>query len=206
MSHGRAGDNMKRFVFVAALTFWAAAAFPQGTLTFNNTAATVITWGPGWGRSGPVTAADGIKVGLYYYGANGFTLVSPTPFLGTLSTGATNAAMNGRFNYGTLTVAGLPAGQTGTFQLRAWFGPFASYEAAKNGGGVLGWGELWPAFTNPSGGAIDSATGLPGPPASLNLPAGLQIILYPEPSTLALTSLGLGVLLLLRRQRSASNR
>jgi len=123
----------------AALAISVSGAFAQGTITFNNGTANVINWAVP-GKTGAVPATDGIKVGLYYQGASGFTLVSPTPYLGTLSSGATNTAVNGRWNVGTVTVAGLTAGQTGTFQVRAWSGGFASYEAAVAGGALYGSG------------------------------------------------------------------
>jgi len=199
---------MKRLMITAALAMSVAGAFAQGTITFNNGATTTIVWGPTPGqipggavRGAAIEGSYGIKVGLFYNtGGTTFTLVSPTPYLGTTSSGATNAAFNGRFNAGTVTVQGLVAGQSGNFQVRAWQGSFASYDAANAAGGYVGSSAT---FSNPSGGAIDPGTGIPGAAASLSgFTSGFGVVsVIPEPSTLVLAGLGIGALALIRRRK-----
>lgn len=196
---------MKKLIITAALAMTAVAAFAQGTITFNNGATTAIVWAPtgippGATAGAAIEGSYGIKVGLFYNtSGTTFTLVSPTPYLGTTSSGATNAAFNGRFNAGTVIVQGLAAGQSGNFQVRAWQGSFASYDAAKTGGGYIG---ASPTFSNPSGGAVDPVTGIAGAAAGLTgLTAGFPVTGIPEPSTLVLAGLGLGALALIRRRK-----
>jgi hypothetical protein len=194
-------------MMTAALAITSCGVFAQGTITFNNGVNNVINWAPGTGKTGAIPATEGVKVGLYYLDAGTYKLVSPTPYLGTLSTGATNTGVNGRWNVGTVTVPNLPAGSTGTFQVRAWSGNFASYEAALAGGAAYGAGPGASVealtFQNPSGGAIDPGTGIPGAAAALSgFPAGQTVgLLIPEPSTYALAGLGLGALFLIRRRK-----
>jgi len=191
----------------AALAISVCGVLAQGTITFNNGTANPVTWGAETGNSGAVAGAQGIKVGLYYLSSGTYTLVSPTPYLGTLSSGATNAGVNGRWNVGTVTIPGLVAGQTGTFQVRAWSGNFATFEAARAGGAAFGTGDGYTAealtFQNPSGGAVDPVTGIAGAPAGLTgFPAGQTVgVPVPEPATYALAGLGLGALLLMRRRK-----
>jgi hypothetical protein len=193
-------------MMTAVLAISACGAFAQGTITFNNGTGNLINWAPGLPFSGPVAAAQGVKVGLYYLDAGTYKLVSPTPFLGTLSTGATNTGFNGRWNVGAITVAGLVAGTSGTFQVRAWSGDHASYEAAVAAGALYGTGPGATVqaltFQNASGGAVDPGTGTTTPPAALAFPSGQTVgLLIPEPSTYALAALGLGALFLIRRRK-----
>jgi hypothetical protein len=201
---------MKRLMMTAALAISACGVFAQGTITWNNGPANAISWAAGLPFTGPVAGAQGIKVGLYYNGASGYTLVSSTPYLGTLSSGATNVNVNGRWNTGAaVAVPGLPAGQTGTFQVRAWSGDFASYEAAVAGNALYGAGPGASVeaitFQNATGGVVDPVSGIPGAAAALALPAGQTVGtlggVIPEPSTYALAGLGLGALLLMRRRK-----
>lgn len=193
---------MKKFATIAALMAAAAGAFAQGQVDFKITTA-LVTWGPGGaGAAGTfIDASAGVKVGLYYNG----TLVSTQfPIVGTSSSGVANAAFNGKFtgNPSVITVNGLVAGQSGPFEVKAWSGAFTSYELAQAGGAAyLGTSGV---FQNPSGGAIDPGTGLPGLPAPLSGFTGMAVgagTVIPEPSTMALAGLGLGALLLIRRRK-----
>jgi hypothetical protein len=188
---------MKRLIItVAALAISTVGAFAQGTIVFANGATSLVIWGTGLGVNpgGPITGAEGIKVGLYYNGASGYTLVSPTPYVGTTSQGTTNAAFNGRFNAGTVSVPGLASGATGTFQVRAWSGNFANYEAAVSGGAAFA--ALSAAFQNGSGGPA-----APNPDIPAATLSGFTGMVVPEPATIALAALGLGALLAIRRRK-----
>lgn len=200
---------MKKFATIAAVMATALGAFAQGTVVFQNSASSLVKWGAGVSgqtEGTSVAAAADVKVGLYYMSAPGtYTLVSTQfPIVGTSSSGTPNAALNGRFtgNPTTLTVTGLTAGQNGTFQVRAWSGPYTSYEAATTGGATYLGSSA--DFVNASGGAVDPVTGIAGPAATLSGFSGLNVgsgAVIPEPSTFALAGLGLGALLLIRRRK-----
>ena len=77
-----------------------------------------------------------------------------------------------------------------TMQLRAWEGPFLSYDAAVAGGACYGKSALW-----------NIPPGYP-PGVAPTLVGRLQgFYICPEPTVLALGLLGVGALLLVRRRR-----
>jgi len=197
---------MKRLILLTAFALSTVGAFAQGTVGFAN----IVTINPipyvVWGENGGgavgsrIAAAGDVKVGLYYQNA----LVSPVVAIGKSSTGTINAAFDGRFNGPSVTVPNLPAGQSGSFIVKAWSGNFATYELAQSGG-ALYLGASAP-FTNPTGGVIDAVTGVPGLPAPLSgfvtpLSVSGATVVIPEPSTFALAGLGLAALVLIRRRK-----
>jgi len=192
---------MKRLITTAAIAMLSAVgAYAQGTIVFANGTSSLVVWDAALG-GGAIPATAGIKVGLYYNGTGGFVLVPKgvnpyPPYLGTTSTGATNTAVNGRFNAGTLAVPGLAGGATGTFQVRAWSGGFESYEAAVAGGAQ--YLASTADFLNGSGGPTADPNAPPIPAATLS---GFTGLVVPEPSTIALAALGLGAMCLIRRRK-----
>lgn len=179
----------------------AFGALAQGQVDFRSSGVQV-TWGTAAANpqpSGTAVAADyDVKVGLYY---NGALVSTQFPIVGTTSAGVPNAAFNGRFtgNPSVITVTGLPAGTSGSFEVKGWSGAFTSWEAAASGGAL--YSGTSGVFQNPSGGAVDPVTGIPGAAAGLTGFTGMQINAIPEPSTYALAGLGLGALLLIRRRK-----
>lgn len=89
-------------------------------------------------------------------------------------------------------------GAQGTFQVRAWNGGFANYEAALLGpnGTMVGKSAL---FNNGTGAPNGSP---PTTPAALSgWTAPVLVTPVPEPSTIALAGLGLASLLVIRRRK-----
>lgn len=199
---------MKKLAVIIALAATAAGAFAQGTINFANTATTRIVWGngplpPGAVAGANISAAFDVHVGLYYLGPTGseqnlFLATGLIPKLGTLSSGNTNATVDGRFTGAVATVPITP-GSTGIFVIKAWSGNFANYEAAQLGGSTIG--GISPQFSNITGGVPDPGNGIPGASASLNFLGGNFVNLVPEPSTFALAALGAGALVFLRRRK-----
>jgi len=198
---------MKRLTLLTAFALSGFGAFAQGTITFANIVTLspipYVVWGPNAGAGNVagarISAAAGVKVGLYYNNA----LVGAPVEIGKSSTGTINAAFDGRFNGPGLTIPNLPAGQSGSFIVKAWSGSFATYADAVAGGAAYGGESL--AFTNPTGGVPDPVTGIAGLPASLTgftSPLAVNTLaVVPEPKTIALAGLGLGGLLLMRRRK-----
>jgi hypothetical protein len=191
-------------MLLAALAVSASGVFAQGTITFANTTGSYVVWGEG-GLLAPNTripGTNGIKVGLYYN--DQLVPNSAIPVGVRLSDGTMPAGLNGRFIGPAVTVPNLTAGTPGNgFVVKAWSGNFDSYEAAIASGQFVYTGLSSP-FSNPTGGAIDPATGSPGLPADLTGFAALgqfTVVGIPEPSTIALAALGLGGLLALRRRK-----
>lgn len=99
---------------------------------------------------------------------------------------------------GVLTVPGLaPGASSATIKLDIWFdgvsGLFANYGAAFAGGGKVGSITWVNAVGNP-------LANPPAPPAALDQMPSVNLVIAPEPSTLALAGLGVASLLLFRRR------
>jgi len=96
---------------------------------------------------------------------------------------------------GTYAVPGVTAGGTGYFQVEIWLGNFSNYFSAVAAGGHAGQSLV---FTQTLGGGTllpEDLTHMPAVNLSLTLPP------FPEPSTAALTGLGIAVLSLCRRRK-----
>ena len=179
------------FSLLLAVTTWG-----QGAVHFGNTATTLITTNDFVGHVGNVVGAGNYGFGLYL-GPVGSDRDSLTPLAFT-----TNGPFPGRFDGGNLVLlAG--AGFQYSFQVRGW-SSFAggSYEQAYinaiNGvqpGVFLGESTLG-FFTVPASGTIEIFGTGPGQVSGFVL-TPLPI---PEPSTYALTGVGLLTLFLLQRR------
>jgi len=141
------------------------------------------------------TGAPAGYVAALYWGVTGSTelqlvqigaTVTVTAGTGFLSTPATRTT-------GTAT----PEGASAFFQVRAWNGGFATYEAAALAGtGFLGTTTVFANLTGAPNGVPPSV------PASLTgWTTPLVVRAVPEPSTFALAGLGAAALLLFRRRK-----
>jgi hypothetical protein len=182
---------MKKSIIALALVVASVSAIGQGTVQFANL---------GVGLNAPVTidSLAGAK------GAAGYMAQLALDVGGSLTpVGAASsfigAGAPGYFSGGVVTVSQLAPGASGTFRVFAWdstAGAATTYAAALTSwnSGLTHGGWSAPITIATGGGGTPA-----GPPASLT---GLQpwfVTIVPEPSTIALGILGVGALLLRRR-------
>lgn len=186
---------MKKLIYSTLICLLAAAsAFAQGQVNFGNLSGAS-------GLNAPITMGDGTTrlSGAQYQAqllagatAGSLTAVATSPFL--------TGGGAGYFNGGVVTLAGIPGGTAGFFQVVVWNTTAgASYDLALASGleNAYGFSGVFSVVTgNPAGSP-------PTTPAAL---VGLQSFslnaeIIPEPSTFALAGLGLAGLLLFRRRK-----
>jgi len=189
---------MKKILLLLSLLALPAAVFAQGTVVFQNTAATVLTTNDLVGHTGTVATGYKIRIGLYV-GAPGS---DPTAF--SLVGIATNSGISaGRFGY-VLTISG-NNGVNVDYQVRAWtLASGLDYESANAAGtykGVSLVGNVTPATgTQTSPNLFSSTAGVPE--FTGQLANGFAITPpIPEPSSIALGLLGLGAVAMFRRRK-----
>ena len=216
---------MKKLILTTLLVTGAAlGASAQGTIFINNLKNTGVFGGNGGtpfnGTSGnPVYSSLVTSNGLIFTldttaqaGHLGYTAGSQmigTDFNfalygGATSGGASNlilsltgtnaAAAGDNANWGELSGPGAQQNVPGTtatspvfLDLQVWEGTATSYAASTSYKGDTG------VFVNPSGGGVTAAQPLYGMP-------DLQLVIAPEPSVLALSSIGAAALMLVRRK------
>lgn len=202
---------MKKLLLLATLLGTAASALAQGNVSFRNNASTSYYLYTNT-ATGSLTGQDpntrlisgtsAYRVGLYAAPTTGATAGSLT----LVGMTTNSAALAGRFLGPSPYVlpAGYAAGNTITFQIRAWsFAGGLSYEEA-----------LLAAALNPLGIAYGaSALGTVTPSANSApvavlfgtdpglLTSGFEVKPVPEPSSIALGLLGLGAIALFRRKK-----
>ena len=222
---------MKKILLISASLMLAAAAFPQGSVVFDNQATGVKALVYGVDPANPNSpktgqTSTGTPAGSQTYGG---TLLAGTGFTATLwALNAANVTGNDAAN--NLVQVGAPvafraaglfsgrvaasaanpvvqdvtdASQHATFQLRAW---------DNQGGTITTWAQAVaartalgysPLFTvQQSLGGFPTGPGLPPTtPPNLIGLQSFQLFAVPEPSTIALGILGAGCLFLLRRRK-----
>jgi len=166
---------MKTLSTIAAFLLVSLTATAQGTVAFNSTGAQVF-YDPAY-NGGAAVPVGGCTVGLYY-GVTGTT--DPTTLILLKTTGI--SPLPGRFIGGIVTTPATTApGASAVFEVRAWTGPYASFEAATSSGNDLVDIGRSGLFNNPTGGGGTP----PGPPQSLVF-ANVLFSKVPEPSVLTL--------------------
>jgi len=202
--------KFKALALTAALGLAATVTYGQGVLIWNigNGGA------PGATSNGLLytnatqnaTSAQGIfdgfnfNVGIEVFGGpNAGSLSS----MGTYVVGSPSqytGADLGKFQSGVkINVPGVAAGGIAQIQLKIWYdgagGLFPNYATAYNNGGLVNWNWAETTFSNPTGNdPLVPEQQLSGMPSMVLSPV-------PEPSTMALTGLGVGALWLLRRRK-----
>lgn len=196
---------MKKTLLTFAISALAVcASFAQGTVNFNNTA---TTFNDGVDRFvynvGGQTRLTGQNYAAALYFGTAADSITSLAVLNATDTSLT--AARGTFRAATTTLPGTWSGGgsrtllgagPGTLvfmQVRVWDHTlFASYDAAKAGGGIYGQSDTFEYRISTS----------PTPPPSDLVMANLRRFeLVPEPSVIALGVLGLGSLLLFRRRK-----
>jgi hypothetical protein len=174
---------MKKLILVVAAVMVSVAAFAQGQVTFNNKVGTVIV--------ARVTFADGANAGQgvgagytaqLFGSADGNNLA---PLLPTTGFRTSSTAVQGYVNSVLVDVPGIPSGQKATLVMRVFDSANTQVGSSAPITITLGGGTLPPSnldglqpFTVTGGGSV----------------------VVPEPSTIALAAIGVGVLLLRRRK------
>jgi hypothetical protein len=177
-------------------------AFAQGTVTFNNNPATLISTG----APGSALAMGAGAPGSYYFALLTSLTGAPGSFLFSGVYGTNNVAA-GRFTGGTATLAGIAPGTTFSFEVAGWSANLgATFDPNWLAGAIPWYGNfgLSGIATAAAGGGTP-----PAPPGIIFGATGLTsgFIIYsspsfgPEPSTMALAGLGACVLLIRRRRQ-----
>lgn len=195
---------MKKLLLLAALAGMVTATYGQGTVVFNNTAATAynLTTNDATGTSpGVMSGAGRYRIGLYASTDLGAS-ESSLQLVGL----ATNIAINGKFSGGNpfTLPTGYPQGSAIRFQLRAWsFAGGLSYESAEFAAASdpfnIALGRSLLGTTTPGGGPTPAGALFGTNPGQLT--SGFEIRPVPEPSSIALGLLGLGAIALFRRRK-----
>jgi len=167
------------------------SAYAQSKFTVANNPASAITFlgGPQDGQKVNSVGADKYWAQLYITPAGG-GVGDLAPVATAIAPIGVNAAVaNGLFNLGTVTIAGLDAGQTVMLQVRGWLGSNQSggYESAS----IKGANEAKPFSSKTSPPVVAFGSGGLG---------AFQIVV-PEPGSMMLAGLGLSGLLFLRRRK-----
>jgi hypothetical protein len=193
----------KTLVTMLAAAAMVASSYGQGTVTFNNTATTLVTKDTAPGDStqvGVVGNPSAGKVELLWapVGTTDLSLFAP---LGAV---VNVAPTPGRFNGGTRSVpagsgfTGIAAGGAAAFVVRGWTGAAASWATVAPTEAV-GYSAI---FTlNATGNPMTTPAGTPVAITSVGGFAGLQLHYVPEPTSMALAGLGAASLLIFRRRK-----
>jgi len=166
-----------------------ASSYAQGTVTFNNSATTLVRL---W-----TSASDSTLISMPVGGGRVELLWAPVGttdrnlFSSVAVTGFTTAP--GRFSGGAQTITGIAPGGGAALVVRGWNGASLTWAGRDLGPtGQDGWSTIWTqaATGNPT-------TVPPGTPVSI-LPGftGLTLTPVPEPSSMVLAGLGAASLLL----------
>jgi hypothetical protein len=182
----------KQLMTLVATVAFAGSVFGQGQVTVANNATSLVRIDdPVAGTAVPVGS---ISFQLYFAAGNNQPAGSLNP-VGPIF--PTSAVAAGRMANTVVDIptAVVPAGGAATFQIWAWTSSFASYDAAFNGGGLIGKSITFNGTTSVGG---------PPPPLPVSLAGlypGFAVTAVPEPSTFVLAGLGIASLLLFRRRK-----
>jgi len=190
---------MKKLITLLACVFASAYyANAQGTVNFANSSVSTINYKPSV-NGGVGVPVGQFTVGLLYWATDpgAVNLASGSLSAFNLLRTSANFVSPGRFLGGVATTPATTSnGANAWFAVIAWqTAGFASYEAARDGGGFFGYSSV---FQNPT--ANPNAVPIP-PAAPLSGFLGIaNVSQVPEPSVIALAALGFGALLLRRRK------
>jgi len=187
---------MKKLLALASVVVVSTAAFADGSVNFNNkdiSPAPLVT-----DASGANLVGTNYKAQLYFGAANATAGSLTSVATAAKSFRVATTTLPGTWSGGTATITGFSAGDKVTLQVRVWDANFGADFATASAAVGAQWGTSTlfsytiPAPTDPPAALL--MTGLQAFQLKLNAPNNV-----PEPSTLALGALGLGALLLRRR-------
>jgi hypothetical protein len=190
---------IKKLAITVATLAFVASGFAQGVVSNSNRDTTRGVDAPVFQGDG-VTGLDSGYVAQLYGGADAGSMVaigSIVPFRDGTGAGYWNAPLAERTE--GVAVAGVAAGGDATFQVFAWEAGFASLGEAQ-AAGITTWGQS-EIFT-----AAVGSPALAGPPAVPAAPTALVGLTsfslnVPEPTTIALGLMGLGLVALRSRKK-----
>jgi hypothetical protein len=189
------------FQTLVLLTLTTLSTQAQGTITFWNSGIDSPSGGTtydapisaGYQWTGPLTLASGpdYTVGLFVGAGDAGTLVPGSQ--STFLTGGGAGFFNPIFD---LPIPGFAPGTTPTLTVRGWVTSFGSFAAARASGFS---GESLSFTSKPLGGPNAN----PPPPSFFTptMTGFTGLIIVPEPSTIALSVMGVSSLLLLQRRK-----
>ena len=176
---------MKKLILLIILKMGSAAGvLAQGTVIFESSSTT-----------GTIFVGDPASAGTYQVAL--LWAVGTTPVAQGSLTQAVVFTGNGNGYFTdptTITLAADPAGAAAIFEVQGWTGNYANYAAAIAGGAIVSESA---EFVNNVG---NPTTTPPGTPVQTTGWNG-NLIIIPEPSTIALGGLGAAALLLFRRRK-----
>ena len=193
---------MKKLILTLLMVTASLAAFAQGKITFRNDSSHLLYFasymkaGDAGLANQPISSSptpSGVTFLIDLYG--GATAGSMT-----LQTTTTISATPGLFGPLNFTSPNLPGGVVATFQVKVRESTYATAELSQMGGGYWGFS---PIFTmTPSSTIAFNSIVNPGGTALSTWAAGNILVpgYIPEPSSLALTGLGISALLLRRKR------
>lgn len=192
----------KTLITLMAVGAASTMAFAQGTVSFNNNAASIVMVDPGDGSALVPAPANGGFVQLLWapVGTTDLNLFQPTLNVAGANiteNGAARFLAPGRFAAGVVTIPSISPGGAAALVVRGWLGTAPTWADAVNQGAPTGWS---PIFTIPATG--DPTALPPGLSVAVNtvFPAGM-VIAVPEPTSMALAGLGAAALLIFRRRK-----
>lgn len=183
----------KTFLTSLATIVIASGALAQGTVNFNNSSASLVTYGEG-ANMGASVPADGTFFVELYWAVAGTTDVGAFVAIDANGIGSQTAGISpvaGRYSGGTRTT-GLATGlsENAAFLVRAWSGV----------GGVGDWAGESGIFESATGGGGSPIADLPVALSATALPFTVSLVPVPEPSVIMLGIAGAGLLWFRRKK------
>jgi hypothetical protein len=195
---------MKKYLSMLAVVAVAASALAQGTVNFANNSSTLVKL-----QDGTSVPKDGGFVQLLWApSGTAATAWNPTQTLTQWL--AANQNWNavpdvkamlspGRFIGGTLSLPTAAPGAPVQAAVAGWSGNYTSFDLAQASG--VAQIAITPSFALNTGNPTTTPPGTPNPLTTATGFTGVNLVVVPEPSTLALAGLGAAALLIFRRRK-----
>jgi hypothetical protein len=195
---------MKKYLSMLAVVAVAASALAQGTVNFANNSSTLVKL-----QDGTSVPKDGGFVQLLWApSGTAATAWNPTQTLtqwlaanqGWNAVADVKAMLSpGRFIGGTLSLPTAAPGAPVQAAVAGWSGNYTSFDLAQASG--VAQIAITPSFALNTGNPTTTPPGTPNPLTTATGFTGVNLVVVPEPSTLALAGLGAAALLIFRRRK-----